>query len=307
MNRSNFLDPDLLGQIAAIGVKSGRPMEGSIAGQHRSPLHGLSPEFADYRHYTPGDELKAIDWKVFGRSDRIYVKRFEEESNLRCYFVVDGSASMTYGEPLNKFTVAGRIASAIAGALLKQRDSIGLSVLSNQVDQELPTSSASSQLMRFVDILEKTKLAGETDLGKIVRALADRFSRRGMVVILSDLFTSLEDLYDALGKLQHLGHEILVLHVLHPEELELPFTSSVLFRDIEGTEEIFAEPWIFRDAYKKAMENFVSEVRTRCQYCGIDYLLVRTNQDLAKTLSAFFHSRALRGPVRKHGSMASLT
>ena len=126
----SYLDPELLSRLTAIGVKARQPMEGSISGLHRSPLHGLSPEFADYRSYTPGDDLKNIDWKVFGRSDRFYIKRYEEESNLRAFFVVDASASMTYGQPRSKFDVAATIACGMAGALIKQRDSVGLATIS---------------------------------------------------------------------------------------------------------------------------------------------------------------------------------
>lgn len=303
----SYIDPELLSRLTAIGVKARQAMEGSISGLHRSPLHGLSPEFADYRSYTPGDDLKNIDWKVFGRSDRFYIKRYEEESNLRAFFVVDASASMMYGEGKTKFDVAATIACAMAGALIKQRDSVGLATISTKLSAELPQSSASSQLIRFDDLLTKTKCVGETDLGAVVKMLADKYPRRGMVVILSDLLTPLDTLYDALGKLQYSGHEILILHVLHREEIEMPFKDSVIFRDIEGTEEIFAEPWAFREAYQQAMEAFIADVRTRCQYCGIDYLQVLTDENLGARVSHFLHARQLSGPTRHRGRMTGST
>ena len=302
----SYVDPELLSRLTAIGIHARQPMEGSISGLHRSPLHGLSPEFADYRSYTPGDDLKNIDWKVFGRSDRFYIKRYEEESNLRAFFVVDASASMMYGKPRTKFDIASTIACGMAGALIKQRDSVGLATISTKVSQELPQSSASSQLIRLDDMLQKTKCLGETDLGRVVKMLADKYPRRGMVVVLSDLLTPLDTLYDSLGKLQYSGHEILILHVLHREELELPFKDSVIFKDIEGVEEIFAEPWAFREAYQAAMESFIGEVRTRCQYAGIDYLQILTDENLGVKLSHFLHARQLSGPTRHRGRMSGM-
>lgn len=302
----SYIDPELLSQLTAIGIRARQPMEGAISGLHRSPLHGLSPEFADYRSYTPGDDLKNIDWKVFGRSDRFYIKRYEEESNLRAFFIVDASTSMLYGSPRTKFDIASTIACGMAGALLKQRDSVGLATISTTISQELPQSSASSQLIRFADILEQTKCSGETDLGQVVKRLADKYPRRGMVVVLSDLLTPLDTLYDSLGKLQHAGHEIVILHVLHREEIELPFKDSVIFRDMEGNEELFAEPWAFREAYQAAMQAFIEEVRTRCQYGGIDYLQILTDEPLGLRLSHFLHSRQLSGPKRHRGRIAGL-
>ena len=302
----SYLDPELMSRLTAIGVKARQPMEGSISGLHRSPLHGLSPEFADYRSYTPGDDLKNIDWKVFGRSDRFYIKRYEEESNLRAFFVVDASASMTYGQPRSKFDIASTIACGMAGALIKQRDSVGLATISTKLSAELPQSSASSQLVRFADLLEKTKCVGETDLGQVVKMLADKYPRRGLVVILSDLLTPLDTLYDSLGKLQYSGHEIVILHVLHREEVELPFKDSVIFKDMEGSEELFAEPWAFREAYQAAMQGFIDEVRTRCQYCGIDYLQILTDENLGIRLSHFLHTRQLSGPMQHRGRITGM-
>lgn len=302
----SYIDPELLSRLTAIGIKARQPMEGSISGLHRSPLHGLSPEFADYRSYTPGDDLKNVDWKVFGRSDRFYIKRYEEESNLRAFFIVDASASMAYGQPRSKFDIAATIACGMAGALIKQRDSVGLATISTSISQELPQSSASSQLIRFADMLEKTKCSGETDLGQVVKRLADKYPRRGLVVILSDLLTPLDTLYDSLGKLQYSGHEILILHVLHREEVELPFKDSVIFKDMEGSEEIFAEPWAFREAYQAAIQTFIEEVRTRCQYCGIDYLQILSDENLSIRLSHFLHARQLSGPTRHRGRITGL-
>jgi uncharacterized protein (DUF58 family) len=303
---SAYLKPDIIGRIAGIGFRAGQPMEGSVSGLHRSPLHGHSPEFADYRSYTPGDDLKGLDWRAFARSDRFYIKRFEEESNLRALFVVDASASMRYGEPATKFDCAATIVTSLAAVLLRQRDAIACATVSTELQREIPPSGAPSQLAKLIELLAEVELAGETDVGSVVSMLADRQKRRGLVVLLSDLLTPLDHLYDALGKLQFSGHDIVLFHVLHRDEVEMPFNDSVIFRDIEGEEELFAEPWAFRSAYQNAMSTFIETVRQRCLYCGIDYVRVLTDEDLGSVLSHFLHTRQQRGPAKHRGRMSAL-
>jgi uncharacterized protein (DUF58 family) len=301
-----YFNPDIIGRIARIGFKAGQPVEGGIAGQHRSPLHGLSSEFADYRTYTPGDDLKHLDWRAYARSDRFYIKRFEEESNLRCWMIVDDSASMNYGPAgQRKFDVAATAAVSLAAVLLKQRDAVGLATAGTSIREELRPSGAMSQLTKLDDTLAKVTPAGETSLGDIVSEVADRIPRRGLVVIASDLFTDLDRLYEALGRLQYGGHAVVLLHVLHRDELEMPFNDSVIFRDIEGTEELFSEPWSFRSAYQDAVRRFCADVRERCQYCGIDYLQVFTDEDLGLLLSAYLSDRQHRGPAKHKGRMGA--
>ena len=301
-----YFQPEIIGRIARIGFKAGQPVEGSINGQHRSPLHGLSSEFADYRTYTPGDDLKHLDWRAYARSDRVYIKRFEEESNLRCWFIVDDSSSMNYGPPeKRKFDVAATAAVSLAAVLLRQRDSVGIATAGTQIRQELRPSGAPSQLNKVDDMLAKVEPSGETDIGAIVAEIADKIPRRGLVCIASDLFTDLDKLYESLGRLQYGGHVVVLLHVMHRDEIEMPFNDSVIFKDIEGNEELFAEPWSFRTAYKKAVEDFCGEVRERCQYCGIDYLRVLTDEDLGILLTGYLADRQHRGPAKHRGRMGA--
>jgi uncharacterized protein (DUF58 family) len=303
-----YFQPDVIGRIARIGFRAGQPVEGSITGQHRSPLHGLSSEFADYRTYTPGDDLKHLDWRAYARSDRYYIKRFEEESNLRCWFIVDDSASMNYGpEGKRKFDVAATAAVSLAAVLLKQRDAVGITTAGSKIRQELRPSGAQSQLNKIDDTLSQVKPEGDTDLGAVVSEIADKVPRRGLICIASDLFTDLDKLYESLGRLQYGGHVIILLHILHRDEVELPFNDSVIFKDIEGNEELFAEPWSFKSAYQKAIETFCEEVRERCQYCGIDYLRVLTDEDLGTVLAAYLADRQHRGPAKHRGRMGAST
>lgn len=304
---NTYLNPEIAGSLAGIGFKARQPVEGSIAGLHRSPLHGLSPEFADYRSYTPGDDLKNLDWKAYARSDRFYIKRFEEESNLRAVFIVDSSASMKYGGPdFSKYDCAATIAVSLSSVLLKQRDAVGLAILNDRVQEDLRTGSTASHLAKFMEVLQQTELQGETDIGPAVAQVADQIHRCGIVVVLSDLLTPLDRFYESLGKLQYAGHEVIVMHVLHRDEVELPFKDSVIFKDIEGEEEIFAEPWAFHKAYQAAMEEFIQETRQRCQFCGIDYLQILTDADLSRVLSSYLHNRQFAGAKTHRGRMASL-
>jgi len=300
---AKYLQPDILARITRLGLRATRVVEGSISGLHRSPLHGVSPEFADHREYTPGDDLKNLDWRVFARSDRFYIKRFEEESNLRCTILLDASASMKYkgrDSRQSKFDYGCTLAASMAAMLMKQRDSVGLITFDTAVRDFLRPSATKSQLGKILDTLDATSPGRETELGPVVTEAADRIHKRGMVVVISDLLADLDALYKGLGKLQYAGHEMIVFQVLDRDEVELPFGDSVIFKDIEPAgggkpEEVFAEPWAFRKAYRQAMTEFVDSVTSRCRTQGVDHVLIRTDQDLGQTLAHYLHRRQRMG------------
>ena len=293
---SKLLDPDVLTRITPLGFKAARVKEGSITGLHRSPMHGISPEFAEHREYSPGDDVKNLDWKVWAKSDRYVIKRYEEESNLRCTILLDASRSMQYAgksaqNGRSKFETASTIAACMMNLLMKQRDAVGLITIDTKPRAVLQPKATNRQAMQILDTLDSTKPGGETDLGPVIVRAADQLKRRGMVLVLSDLLCNLDTLYESLGKLQHNGHEVIVLHILDGEEIDLPFNDSIIFKDIEGSEEIFGEPWAFRKAYQEAMKEFVQTVTRRCQFAGIDHVLIRTDQDLGQTLAQYLHRR----------------
>jgi len=302
----NFLDPKILARITPLGLRAQKVVEGSISGLHRSPLHGLSVEFADYREYTPGDDLKRIDWRAYARSNKFQIKRYEEESNLRATIVLDASASMRYGNgPFTKFNYAATLAASMANLLIKQRDAVGLAVFDEQERSWLRPAATTAQLMKICETLEKTQPDRKTELSAVMKKVAGQIKSRGLIMILSDLLTDLDTFYDGLGRLQHQGNEILIFQILDPDEIDMPFKNSVLFRDIEGgkaAEELFAEPWAFRKAYREAMEKFIGEVRGRCQYAGINHLMLRTSDDLGMALSHYLHGREA-GAIGHHSKM----
>ncbi len=287
-----YSDPEVLARIAGLSLRARQVVEGTISGLHRSPFHGFAVEFAEYREYSPGDDLRRLDWRVLGRTDRFYVKQYEEESNLRAMLVLDCSASMRYGSgALDKFQYAAVAAASLATLLVEQQDPVGLALFDRETSEVLPPAATQAQLARMIGLLENAQPNRQTDLGAVLQTLAEQIRKRGMTIIISDLLTDLDTFYDGLQRLQHRGHEVLVLHVLDPDELELPFNDLIMFRDIEGSEELLAEPWAFRTAYRDAMRQFVDGVSSGCGDRGIDYLLLRTDQPLANALSHYLHAR----------------
>lgn len=301
-----YSDPEILSRIAGLELRARRVVEGTISGMHRSPFHGFNVEFADYREYSPGDDLRRLDWRVLGRTDRNYVKQYEQESNLRATLVMDASRSMRYGSgPLNKFEYGATLAAAMAFLLVEQQDPVGLALFDSGERQVLPPAATQAQVAHIISMLEAAKPDRKTELGVVLASLADRIKQRGLVVIISDLLTDLTAFYDGLARLQYRGHDILLLHVLDRDELELPFEELVLFKDIEGDEELFADPWAFRKAYAAAMDDFTTEVRERASARGIDYLLLRTDQDLGGALSHYLHLRQ-RSLHLRHRALGSV-
>jgi uncharacterized protein (DUF58 family) len=295
-----YSDPDAIAQIADLTLRSRRLAEGAISGLHRSPFHGFNIEFAAYREYTPGDDLRRLDWRVFARSDRHYIKQYEEESNVRVTFVVDASASMNYrgsGAALSKFDYAATLVVSLAMLLARQQDPVGLVLFDEQAGTVLPPNATQAQVTVMSGLLQACKPARKTELGGLLRSLNDRIRRRGLLVIVSDLFTDLDAVYDGLNRLRFLGHEVLVLQVLDRDELELPFDGPTVFHDIEGDEELFAEPGGFRRDYQGAIREFLAEVRRECGNRGYDHVRFCTDEPLGASLGLFLRAREESGQM----------
>jgi uncharacterized protein (DUF58 family) len=304
--RKNFLDPHVLAKIDKLGLRAQKVVEGAISGLHRSPLHGVSVEFADYREYCPGDDLRRLDWRAYARTNRHFIKQYEEESNFRATVFLDASASMKYAgrtAPMTKFDYAATLAASLAALCVNQRDAVGMAVFDTAERIFIRPTATHAQLAKLIDVLERTRPERETELGGVMKQVCDKIRGRGVVVVISDLLCDLDAFYDGLGRLQHNGHEILVFQVMDSDEIELPFRDSVLFKDIEGAEQLFAEPWAFRKAYKKAMEQFIEEVARRCRFGGIDHVLLKTSDDLGVALSHYLHGRNVVG-VRRSGKVS---
>ncbi|WP_169977235.1 DUF58 domain-containing protein [Tautonia rosea] len=289
-----YSDPDAIARIADLTLRSRRLAEGAISGQHRSPFLGFNIEFASYREYSPGEDLRRLDWRVFARSDRHYIKQYEQESNVRVTFVVDASASMAYKgarAALSKFDYAATLVVSLALLLVRQQDPVGLVLFDEKATETLPPNATQAQIVAMTAQLERCAPSRTTDLGGLLRSLAGQLKRRSVVVVVSDLFTDPDGLYDSLNRLRFQGHEALILQILDRDELDLPFDGPTIFKDIEGDEELFAEPWAFRREYRKAMEDFLENTRRECGQRGYDHVRFVTDEPLADALSVFLHAR----------------
>jgi uncharacterized protein (DUF58 family) len=292
---NKYLQPDVLARISSLQLRAERVVEGTISGHHVSPFHGVSVEFADYREYSPGDDIRRVDWRVFGRTNRYFIKEFEQESNLRATILMDASASMAYGRgPLSKYDYAATLAASMATLLSRQQDAVGLVLFDDATRTVLRPSTTRAQLHAICDALANSKPERQTELGDAMARVADTVKRRGLIIIISDLLCDLDRFFDNLGRLQYQGHEIIVFHILDPDEIELPFDGSVIFKDIEGEDELFAEPWAFRKDYQEAMADFMADAEQRCQNNAVEYIHLTTDEDLGLALSHLLHARRYR-------------
>jgi len=296
-NTKSFLDPSTLAALQGLELRAARIVEGYVAGLHRSPYRGFSNEFAEHREYVPGDDLRYVDWKVYGKSDRFYLKQFEEETNLICYLLLDTSESMQYqgpGSPMSKLAYAQCAAAALAHLVLHQRDSAGLVTFDDEVRDLIRPSSSPTQLKQLLRVMEQSATRRKTRTGPIFHDLAERLGRRGIVVVISDLFDDVGPLLAGLKHLRHRRHDVIVLHVLDPAELDFPFQQVTMFKGLEGLGDVVTEPRSLRAAYQKEVQAFVREIRTGCRTQQIDYQLIRTDRPLDAVLRTFLSARKER-------------
>lgn len=263
-------------------VSSRFTVEGQLQGAHASPLKGFSVEFADYRQYVPGDDLRHLDWRVLGRSERLYIRQYEEECNLRLYLLVDGSRSMAYGhEQPPKFAWASRLAAALAYVTVQQQDSVGLTLFHTSRAVHHGARGGLAHLRTLANALADFVPSGQTDLGGQMHRLAEQIQRRALVVVISDLLTDPETLQPALAHFRRRRHDVIVYQVLDRAELELPFRELGNFEDLEDGTRIITDPPTIRRAYQEALAGFLKQVRAVCASLDVDYRLVTTDQPLA--------------------------
>ncbi len=293
-DQKNYLDPKTLDRIKKIDVRARLVVEGFITGQHRSPYNGFAVEFATHREYAPGDDLRHIDWKVWSKTDRLYIKEYEEETNLKCHLLVDCSKSMRYGETSgwSKFDYAATAAASLAYMMQQQQDMVGLVLFSNKIDKTFKPSSHPSHIKKLFHELEITEPDDVTDVSEPFLALAGKLQRRGMVVLFSDLFLDPAELGESLNQFRLRRHEVVVFHVMHGDELTFPFEDNTLFRGIEVDAQLHTEPRALRASYLQAVENYLQRVRRVCATAGIDHVLLDTSKPLDVVLSSYLNFRA---------------
>jgi len=294
VNPTRYLDPRTLERIKRLDVRARLVVEGFITGQHKSPYHGFAVEFAGHREYAPGDDTKHIDWRVWSKTDRLYIKQYEEETNLKCSILIDCSKSMQYGsqtQQWSKFDYAATAAASLSYLLQQQQDAVGLVAFNNRVVAQLAPSSHPTQLKRLLNELERIKPDDRTDVGDVFRELAGQIRQRGMVVLFSDLFVDLPTLRESLRQFRVRRHEVIVFHVMHDDELTFPFAENTLFRGLEVERQLRTDPRALRRSYLDAIERFLAEVRKTCAAAGVDYVLMNTNKPLDAVLAAYLAAR----------------
>ena len=294
--QASFVDPVALMRIKDLQLRAKVVMEGFFIGLHRSPYHGFSVEFSEYRQYSPGDDPRYLDWKLYARSDRYYVKRFEDETNLRCHLVVDMSRSMGYGSgPWTKAEYARTAAATLAYYLSSQHDAVGLMTFDEEISEYVPPRFRPGHLHRLMLALERPLAGKATDLARPLDQIAATVAKRGLVVLLSDLLTPIDTLETNLGYLRLRGHEVIVLRILDPREQDFSFDNPAMFTDLESGRNLYVDPQAVRKQYIKRFGEHESEVRRVCNTLGIDFYEMTTERPLELVLLDFLNARLRRG------------
>ena len=294
-NELQFLDPAVLARLSTLELKARTVVEGFLTGLHRSPFKGFSVEFAEYRQYIPGDDLSSIDWKVYARTDRYYVKKFEEETNVDCYLLVDVSASMGYGSRgMTKLHYASVLAASLAYLMNRQRDAVSLTTFDDAIVTMVPPSARGSHLRSILVTLDRMALGKRTDVSKPLHSLADGIGKRGLVVLISDLLDEPERVIEGLRHFRFRGTDVIVFHVMDPAELTFPFERAARFRDMEMGDEVMAVPSVVRQEYLAALNQALERYKRELGSAGIDYRLLDTSVPLEFALMSYVSTRGKR-------------
>jgi len=288
-----YLLPQIVAKLSSMELRARLVVEGFIAGLHRSPYHGFSVEFAEHRPYMPGDEIRHLDWKIYGRTDRFYIKQYEEETNLKAYLIVDSSSSMGYASPghLPKVQYAAYLAASLAYMMIKQQDAVGLTLFDETITTFLPPHATKAYLKQILVSLDRVRAGKGTVAGRSLHLVAERIKRRGLVIILSDLFDNPDEIIAALKHFRHKKNEVIVMHVLDPLERTFAFGSDATFKDMETQEQMVTQPWYIQQSYRAAMEAFVERYKRECREHHIDYVLLDTRTPFDVALLQYLSKR----------------
>ena len=291
-----FLDPAVIARLGSMELKARTVVEGFLSGLHRSPYKGFSVEFAEYRQYLPGDDLSTLDWKVYARSDRHYVKKFEEETNLDCHVLLDISASMAYrgGAAMSKVEYGSVLAASLAYLMSRQRDATGLIEFDDRIRRRLPASARPGHLHAILLALEKVAPGAKSDVGRPLHQLADALGKRSLVVLISDLLDDPDNIVRGLKHLRFRGTDVIVFQVLDPHEIQFPFRGAARFTDVESDDVVTADPDRVRESYLEAMAALRARYEKELRGAGIDFLSLDTSKPLDFALLAYLDTRAKR-------------
>lgn len=292
-----YLDPDVLAKISRLELRARMVVEGFVSGMHKSPYQGYAVEFASHREYVPGDDIRHIDWRLYARADRLYIKQYEEETNLRTHILLDCSRSMAYPQHvhdgrMNKFDYACTLAASLVYLLMHQQDACGLVLFDHDIREQIPPTSSTAQLQTMIELIERNPPDSTTDMKILFSRLAEQLRRRGLVIVISDLLTDVDEVIQGLQRLRYTGHDVIVLHVLDHDEVTFPFEDNTMFEGLEAPDvQLLTDPQSLRASYLEIVQRFISRVRSACMDHRIDYQLLSTRDPLDAGLSALLAAR----------------
>lgn len=302
---SGFINTRTLMQIRSLELRARIVVQGFWNGIHASPYHGFSVEFSEYRQYVPGDDPRYVDWRVYARSDRYYIKKFEDETNLRCHLLIDQSRSMTFGsDDWTKAEYAHTLAATLAYFLFQQGDAVGLLSFDEGIRDYLPARNRPGHLRQLMLSLEKPAAGQSTSISKPLERIVELVNKRGLMVLISDLLAPVEELEEKLGRLTASGHDVAVFRILDPREIDFDFEDALLFHDVESEKDLFIEPAAAKRNYLKRFTEHGDAARAICQKLGVDYLPVITDEPLDQVLSNYLRQRQQRGKnIQRHANL----
>lgn len=289
---AKFLDPRVVSRLSNMALRARLIVEGFIAGIHRSPYHGFSAEFSEYRRYIPGESIKQIDWKLFAKTDRYYLKVFEDETNLRGSVIIDRSGSMGFGSgEITKLEYAALLGAALTYLMIRQRDAVGLTLFDEEITLMTPHRSVRSHLHHLLGELGRVQPGRRTGISRSLGNVAERIKRRGLVIVISDLMDEASGVIEALKRFRLNGHEALVFHILDPMEIRLNYKKEVQFVDMETGRTIRAQPWFLEEEYRKRVDRWTRNLEIECKDNGIDYNLISSEAPFDEALVAYLNKR----------------
>ena len=293
---AHYLPPQVVARAQVLGLKARTIVEGLRVGDHKSPYKGFSVEFVQHREYVPGDDIRHIDWKSYGRSERYTIKQYEQETNYIAHIIVDCSNSMRYGSgDTNKLEYAKLIAASLSYLIVRQRDSVALRTFNDAWAAELPPSSQLGHINTITHTLEETQPRQKTRIGPLLDEVADRITRRGLVFLISDCFDNVESTLAGLRHLRFRGHEVVLFHVMHKDEIEFPLDGNIRFIGLEGFEELMTRPHLLRPAYLRVIEKYLGAMQKGCDGSGVDYVRMMTSRPLVASLGEYLVRRLQTG------------
>lgn len=296
IDKRKYLNPETVSRLDNMALRARLVVEGFIIGLHKSPYHGFSVEFAEHRPYIPGDDVKHIDWKLYGKTDRFYIKQFEEETNLKSYILLDKSSSMGYGSGrISKLSYSSYLSAALGYLMLKQKDGVSLTLFDSEGCDYIPPLAKKSHLNLILTALEDLSPGGETEISPLLHQMAEKIKKRGLIILISDLLDDPRRVITGLKHFRHKRHEVILFHILDPREISFSFNRQTRFIDMETEDMMMTEPWHIRETYQTAIESFIETYKRECRENNIDYALLTTDRSLDIALSEYLNKRARIG------------